>query len=233
MYQIGLARDLNLLIEQSRMVIARDAPDAESDIRDDVSTISSISSSDEHSVNGACEVDYGLVSIIQSLMNLAPAIENNLAQVERQILEAKHTSASVFNVSLPAQIYVSHVRDKFKKAPTRLVERLGEANWQRHILVRARMDQGSALSEDKETILSAYKPRSMFHDSGLGTTISTKSRYAASMASHTSFLSSVADQEGGSVRVPPTPPEISACKPFTCFICGHIQKKLKNRVDWK
>ena len=232
-YATEAVKKLNLLVDQSRTVIARDTAKSVRENENDMSTISSITSGYELSDEEASETSYDLDSTIQSLMNLAPAIENNLIQANLKNMSPSNIKNFAFNVSKSAQGYVSHVRDKFPNAPGRLVERLGEANWQRHHVVRAKMYKKRLVSEDKEGTLAEFQPKSVFHDSGLGTTVTASSSYAASMASHTSFLSSVAEREEGSLRVPPTPVEISAGKPFTCFICGHTQSKLKNRVDWK
>lgn len=181
-----------------------------------------------------------LRSHILSLMNLGPAIENTLAQAERRDVDGVRLPVSIFNVSEPAKPYVSSVRDKFREAPVRLVERLGEANWQRHIVVRTQMakfDEESGgdiqLPDSKQDVFSAFGPVSIFHDSGIGTSISASSQYAASVASHTSFASSLATEEKGSVRVPPTPVEVGVGKPFRCRICGIAQYRIRNRLDWK
>jgi hypothetical protein len=41
-----------------------------------------------------------------------------------------------FHVSGPARTYILHICNRFPQANSQLVERLGEANWQRHIALR-------------------------------------------------------------------------------------------------
>lgn len=63
------------------------------------------------------------------LMDLVPTLELNIALSGEQRREAMHAPKSPFLVSEPAHVYISLVRDKFKNADDRLVERLGEASW--------------------------------------------------------------------------------------------------------
>ena len=174
---------------------------------------------------------------IQALMDLGPTIENNLVQVDRKIKETKN-NPEAFNVSTPARTYVSLIRDKFPKAISRLVERLGEANWQRHVVVRDMMERGAETPQvtnevKKAAVFSQFGPVSLFQDSGLGTSISAGSQSAPSMASHSSFVSSIAEWEQQSVRVPPTPAAVGEGQHFQCKICFAVQKTIRNRVDWK
>lgn len=211
-----------------------DAKESDDDAASTISTISSASCEDEES-----GIDHGIALNIEGLKNLAATIEDNLMSSERTTKGVDNSTMAAFSVSKPALGYVSHVRDKYPRAPARLVERLGEANWQRHVVVRGRMNREAAppceknAPENESTMFSDFRPVSMFHDSGIGTTVSTGSQYAASAASHTSFISSIAENQGASIRVPPTPDEVDAKKPFPCTICGLIQTKIKNRIDWK
>ena len=142
-----------------------------------------------------------------------------------------------FHVTESAKQYVLQVHDKFRNAPKALVERLGEANWQRFMRIRRSMQkQEQEVAENNTepaTAKSAFAPVSKFHDSGLGSSVPSRSHIAASMASHSSFASSQADSGVDKLRVPPTPENVGLGLPFECFICGLRQSKIKNRVDWK
>ena len=134
-------------------------------------------------------------------------------------------------------IYVALVREKFQQAHYKLVERLGEANWQRHRSVREKMDDTEQSSEATTKLAresgiasSVFRPYSEFHDSGIGTTVPAQTEYAQS---HTSFQSSNTEGEQLSQRVPKEPPEVGAGKPFQCFLCRCIISNVRNRVDWK
>lgn len=86
---------------------------------------------------------------------------------------------------------------------------------------------------EKATVAGSIFQPTLFHDSGLGTTIASQSQYAQTEASHTSFVSSLAEQEKGRLRVPPTPLEVGTGEPFQCHLCGMLQTKIKNRIHWK
>ena len=144
-----------------------------------------------------------------------------------------------FHLSGPAWKYVLLVREKYKNAEEQLVNRLGESNWQRHKMVRDRMEAiQRRTSDDNEARLddtpfynsrddhySAFRPYSTFHDSGIGTSVPEDA------LSHTSFLSS--NPEGGSLRVPAAPEELGAGKPFQCPFCGDTLRNITNRISWK
>ena len=186
------------------------------------------------------------------LMDLLPSMENTLNYVNRTNLDDQTSAPVAFQVSGPARTYVLSVYDRFRKADSRLVERLGEANWQRHTalrksheLQRAKLEgiaesvaERSVASVEltfgvQETPKSVFVPVSMFHDSGLGSSMPTQSSYAATIVSHSSFISSLAEIDNGGLRVPPTPKEVFRGIPFTCDICGNMLSRIKTRVDWK
>ena len=156
---------------------------------------------------------------VDCLMDLVPSMEGSLAHVQ---LAENHHVAPVrvpFTVSDLARPWVQNVSDKFELADRALVERLGESNWQRYVTIRARSGSSGA-----ETVEEA---KSIFIDSGLGSSI------AASVASHTSFVSSIAADGTSPLRVPPTPKEVEVGESFKCEICGYRLFNIKNRVDWK
>lgn len=78
--------------------------------------------------------------------------------------------------------------------------------------------------------MTLFKPFSLFHDSGLGTSIPAISQYAATVASHTSFLSVGGEEALGRPRVPTLPQEDGT--PFQCGYC-HRTISMRNRIQWK
>lgn len=184
---------------------------------------------------------------VDCLMDLLPSMENTLSLIGEKDFSNKTASRLAFQVSGPARSYVLRVYDKFEKANTRLVERLGEANWQRHVSLRMNHRPNMhALPEALEELIdetveevveeapkSVFVPVSLFQDSRLGSTLPAYSSYTATVASHSSFVSSLEDGENGELRVPPTPKEVFDEMPFDCTICGHTLNKIKSRIDWK
>lgn len=169
------------------------------------------------------------------LMDLLPSIERTALQpkdLQDSEKAPRSTPSAQFQVSEPAYAYVLQVRDKFPEAERKLVERLGEANWQRRIRIR-RDPHDLVHSVVVDISKSVFIPVSLFHDSGLGTSIPTQSAYAPTVVSHSSFRTSATESQAGSYKVPPTPKEVATGDPFTCEICGHMLKNIKNRVDWK
>jgi hypothetical protein len=160
----------------------------------------------------------------------APATEPEFTEVHRS-LERETLEDSVFEVSGPAKVYVSNILDKFPSADIRLIERLGEANWQRHVIIRNKQDQeepGRFILQ--RTAKSIFHPALTFHDSGIASSLPVVSAYAPSLLS---FVSRVDDADNKYFRVPPTPKEVLEGKPFECFICRRTISTLKSRADWK
>lgn len=175
---------------------------------------------------------------VSCLMDLLPTMENTRRCTSNHPDVGEYSLPSNFRVSEPAKPYCLSVLDKFPGIDVRLGERLGEANWQRHVELRKAIDQRYQGANDHEfdktaETISEVIPVSKFHDSGLGISLPAHSRYANTVASHSSFQSSVGGEKIGTSRVPPTPKEVFDGLPFTCNICWRILTEIKNRVDWK
>jgi hypothetical protein len=192
-----------------------------------------------------------LATYTTCLMDLLPSMEDTLNFASQAKDEDQSSSPLDFHVSGPARPYVLNIFDRFSKANSQLVERLGEANWQRHIALRNAPPQQSettavaieeapksafvpiSLFQDSGAPKSVFVPISLFQDSGVGTSLPAQMSYAYTSASHTSFVSSQAGEEGGGLRVPPTPKAVSKGIPFSCELCGQKLSQIKNRIDWK
>ena len=192
----------------------------------------------------ASEDEISLVEDIQfytkCLMHLAPTLQVILDRQVKTSASQFISPPNAFCVSGPAQFYVTLARDKFPHAEQTLVDRLGERCWQRHEKIRDRIqnpvedsDRGSPVVEVLSTAQSIFTSPSVFHDSGLGTSVITPSQHAGSAASHTSFASSIDNGAKSLRRVPPTPAEVGSGIPFRCFVCRKMQYRIKNRVDWR
>ena len=202
-----------------------------------------ISEADQSSDDEEPDIVESLSFHVGCLMELVPSMEGSLAHLH---VVKSHSAAPIrapFSVSGPARPFVQNISDKFEQADNRLIERLGESNWQRFVTIRARMDQISCKTDPDAEVSpmklfaqapqSLFTPLSLFQDSGLGSSVPTIRCYATSAASHTSFVSSVATDGTSALRVPSTPKEVQMGEPFRCEICGHRLVNIKNRVDWK
>ncbi|KAL5321570.1 hypothetical protein ACEPPN_009530 [Leptodophora sp. 'Broadleaf-Isolate-01'] len=138
-----------------------------------------------------------------------------------------------FQISGPAQPYVLKVYDKFPLADMHLMHRLGEANWQRHMSLRAMGDEEEVEQFPQELPKITFVAVSEFQDSGLGSSLPERSTYTATVASHSSFQTTADEKDSGSLRVPATPKQVSDGEPFSCQICGQFLSNIRNRVDWR
>ena len=228
--------ELEILVERTKDITStRDhtATLNDSDWGDEYDTDEESSSDDDDTSNIVDELRLQT----QWLTQLSPILEQNLVSAQKPRIQASFPAPVPFFVSGPAKVYVSLVREKYKLAQDQLVERLGEANWQRHISVRMSMEasanvveETTAPVENSAVVRSMFRPYSTFHDSALGPSIPGQTEYAPS---HTSFQSSNTEGERESSRVPATPVEVTDGKPFQCFLCKRILSNIKNRVDWK
>jgi hypothetical protein len=224
-----LVRELRILLEKARILRENDL-DSEG-----------VSDGDNMDLEGHEDRERlsmsisSLATYTTCLMDLLPSMEDtlNFASQAKDGDESSHPLD--FHVSGPARSYILNIFDRFSKANPQLVERLGEANWQRHIALRNGLtkEADSVHVVIEEAPKSVFVPVSLFQDSGLGTSLHAHTIYAATSASHTSFVSSQADEEGGGLRVPPMPKAVSKGIPFGCEICGHTLSEIKNRIDWK
>ena len=219
--------ELSSLIEQAQAIISGpngdDLPNADEWGDEDDSDPESTSIQEEAEF---CEdVEFNT----RCLMQLVPALEQNILSSQKPRVPLDRPTSQAFSVSEPASTYISLAQQRFQDADLKLVQRLGEANWQRHVRLRTKLYG----HEDERNEPSAPVAGSIFHDSGLGTTITGPSQYAPSLASHASFASSIGNQESPFSRVPPMPPEVIAGQKFVCALCGTTQSRIRNRIDWK
>jgi hypothetical protein len=231
-----LLLELDVLIDKAKVAVARDgAEEQDSDVDSLFSEGDDVTWDDMGTIQS-------LKTVIACLMDLLPSMENSFKHLSGLLSTDQRSLPLTFYVSGPAQNYVRMISDKYEKAESRLVRRLGEANWQRHGILRARLEVKSVdlASENKGTSIeldenpkSKFVPVSLFHDSGFGASHATQSSYAVTIASHSSFMSSLGEKESGGLRVPPMPHDVFEGRPFACFICGHYLSKIKNRIDWK
>ena len=231
----------------SSAIVKSDISDEESDISDVSPTKTTKSENgimDKHQRTHRKLISR-LESYVASLMDLLPTILHFCAN--DPLPEAKGaTRARVPRVqaSSAADYFINQVQDKFEHVDPSLARRLGEVGWERfRRLQRACMRNKEIIttedsdSESEEVIQeeiepSTYVPVSTFQDSGLGTSLATKSRYSASVASHKSFLSTKSSTEGA-LRVPKTPIQVSYGLPFPCKLCNRTVKDIDSRVKWK
>ena len=199
-----------------------------------------------------------LATYIDCLSDCIPALEQAVHRCDfpLQSLIAKKSVPADLLVSDVARPYCRRILDKFPKATTGLVERLGEANAKRHKRIREGYrdrtyiednEQGEDFSSDVEEDKPISLADTTFHDSAIGTSVDTsnltKGAYGAavpsckrvspesSLATLTSFLTD--DNNSSSLRVPPLPREAQKQKSFICVACERVVSNIANSAEWK
>lgn len=222
------AQEMEVLVEEATIVSKSNNNDSDEESEDE---FSSLLRGNIHvrKANIVKDIDRH----IGLLMNFLPSLHHFLEYM-RQEKEHKAAAKSEFTPSQAASAYISIVREKFTHAEEEIVERLGEANWQRHLNIRKKLEgsEQEVLDEDEEAVgaKSLFRPISTFQDSGLGTSIVAGE---GSVASHSSFRTSATEGGLGSLRVPETPAEVHLGLTFKCHICGKILSKIRDRYQWK
>ncbi|KAL6720942.1 hypothetical protein ACLMJK_000042 [Lecanora helva] len=236
---IQQTQDLEHLVELSRLITSSDP-----DNNEDCNSCGSSDSGEESDDEGNGDLVHVLRFQIRRLVELGPTLQQNLMYAQKPQLENQYPPIVPFHLSTPARWYTSLIREKYKDAEDQLIDRLGEANWQRHKGVRESMEKSSnhkdndeespeGLNIETKTIaesFSAFRPDSAFHDSGIGTSVPAQTAYAPS---HTSFQSSCSERDPKAVRVPPMPKEAITGSTFRCPFCAGTPVHVRNRVEWK
>lgn len=219
---------LESLIDRSRSILSTSVCD------DDFTDSEDYDSEDNETLPKERADEFrSLVSLthhISMLMELLPTLE----AVYRLTHAAgpKHTSRADFGVTSVATPYVSHVRDKYPQASSKLADRLGEANWQRHERLRSQVSQGPKADATAVQARTLFQLVSIFEDSALGSSLRSRMEKAASVASHSSFLSSAAGDKNTKIGVPKMPEGAKWGSAFPCPFCRSMVD-ISTRVAWK
>ncbi|KAL2869650.1 chromatin remodelling complex Rsc7/Swp82 subunit-domain-containing protein [Aspergillus lucknowensis] len=240
--------DINPLVEKAAVILS------ENDTSD--SSTDSDTDSDTSSISEAEGNQQGrLRCYIACLLELGPAIEKQIANIQFKLDRQALPAMNPFSLSEDAQPFAIRIKDRyvgpyprigvvvlttrrFKDAKVPLVERLAEANWERSVRLMTHAEEGNA--EDQitparsvpATAMTLFKPFSIFHDSGLGTSVPSRSHYAATVASHSSYITVAAEEDEGRPRVPSLPPEGLNRQNFQCPFCSSYIK-CRDRIEWK
>lgn len=123
--------------------------------------------------------------------------------------------------------YCDLIRNRFPDGDERLIFRLGKANFDRYLRWVKRNNEVHDEPDETECIQQAHTVvASAFHDSGLGSSVPSKSSYAETVMSYGT------DGNGQSVRVPPLSEEAKQGAPFTCVACSKTVS-ISNNSLWK
>ncbi|KAF4621930.1 hypothetical protein G7Y89_g14416 [Cudoniella acicularis] len=230
-------KKLNKIVEDASIIIKSDENESDSDSSDFDSDDEVELQMNDDSLTPSLESGKELEVQVVFLMNLLPSIQHFLEYFRRGKDEKKIVK-STFSPPQAASAYINIVREKFTRAEDELVERLGAANWERHLNIRRKMvvceenviSGGERVSATK----SLFRPISTFYDSALGTSMAAPTvADTVSRASHSSFRTSATEGGAASLRVPEAPQEVQLGLPFICYICNKRVGDIKNRLEWK
>lgn len=143
----------------------------------------------------------------------------------QQELRAYRKHFGLFSVTGPQLHYCHKIREAFPKASMAIVERIAAANWERF----QRLKEMPSLNEGIEPVITIAP--SIFHDSGLGTSLQTPTAPVV-VKSPRSRLSMNTAPGPGLSGVLEVPPEIMAGKPYQCEWCGRSLKLKNPKQEW-
>ena len=191
------------------------------------------------------QIEY-LLRAIQTRTQLLMEICISLEFVHRHAnrpMKPPSTTAPIFHVSEAAQHCVRKVYDSFPRGDVGLIERLGEANWQRYRKVQ-KLQMFECVykppSDKKPSEQTLPKPvlraASTFRDLTVGAPLEATSNITPFLTSNDLYASdplfaSNAAGSPGNPKVPRNPSEISQGKTFECNICHALLSDMKNRID--
>jgi hypothetical protein len=162
---------------------------------------------------------------IQCLVDLGPRYKEPIR--DRAVAEKAALPAAVASWD-PAEYLTSRICHRYPDADAELARSLGRANWNRFQRLRAAKEQNLREEAQQKTEPDLKPPStalaSDFRDSGLGASVATPSSYAETLLSYHGT-------KGGSIKIPPVPPESLQGKWFACDICGRSCRL--PRTNWK
>ncbi|KAI9800286.1 MAG: hypothetical protein M1833_003400 [Piccolia ochrophora] len=138
-------KDLSLLMEKAHLVASYHRDDSESDeggesdeSDEEASGTEDVTSDDRRHLRIS-----ELATCTSCLLDLSISLSRCLTWVHTRDDDIQAPTKLDFTVSDPARPYVLKIYDKFPSADTKLIERFGEANWQRHMRIRSWIEHGS------------------------------------------------------------------------------------------
>lgn len=224
------ANDLNILIETAESIIAESGQ-----IRDDDSDHDSDSDASDGSRSDILE---DISSYTICLMDLIPSMERTLSHILSERQAEGVLPPISFQVSEPARTYVQNILNKFPRADIKLIERLGEANWRRHLRVRQRMEdvsRSAKAAQDEELTTqeashSIFRRYSVVGESGQGTLAVPGESFGIENELIRPFYAS---RDPATNEALHTTTGLTFPGPFPCKICGKRSEIVTHSVAWK
>jgi hypothetical protein len=169
-----------------------------------------------------------LHSYVELLNELHPSIE---AWVTLREQSPAPSSDDLFQYSA-SRFHSDMVRSKFRDAPEKLANVLGDLNYKRYVRLHNARTEQSEKSEMASQVETLPEKSVSFHDSGIGSSLPvTESRASTHATSQTpSQASSSAFTVAGRSRSKlPRLPKDAKVRPFACDYCGATVKYRKRK----
>ncbi|KAK4144173.1 uncharacterized protein C8A04DRAFT_28075 [Dichotomopilus funicola] len=189
---------------------------------------------------------------IQCLVDLGPRYKE---PIRDKVIVEEAARPKLVTTWDPAELLTSRIRHRYPRVDPKLAHSLGQANWDRAQRLYAEKERNLREAQKLREAQNLDEPQNLgepqslgeveqpaapipesfsmppgtivasdFHDSGLGTSMATPSSYAETVMSYHGT-------NGGSIKIPPVPPEAMQGNPFTCDICG--RKFRLPGANWK
>lgn len=227
-------KELEYLIKRTRYIITNLREEFEELGSDDNHDTDEDSASD---VEDDSDPVRDLRRSISHLIELQPALQQNILRVRRARVEISCPSVVPSNLCDPASIYASLIREKYKDAQDYLVDRLGKSNWRRHKMVREHSERIIRRHSGKVEHVEGRCP-SLEDEGGrpksyeVDTSASIAVNVGSALLENPPLLSNIEDEQG-SERFPSVPEEVAAGRPFECRFCRKTLHNVKTYMDWK
>jgi hypothetical protein len=164
--------------------------------------------------------------------------ENFLENLEA--LKEYRNKLNLFFFSGPQLYYCKKMRDRFPHATVQFVEAVGAANWQRFQRIKEMREEVQTADEvGDEDQGPIYSSESIFHDSGLGSSLGSESKQSGmpatqvrNVARSVTSIRSFMGYEEGAIKLPPMPAENSVGERI-CIVCQRVLKDISNESQWK
>lgn len=169
-------------------------------------------------------------TLVQTLADLGPLFEEPIADEE-----GRHEEPAQVDISTPVANLVSLIKYMFPKCDETTARGIGHAVLSTWYEIQEKATAAAATEQQADQVEVACEPareamtliETLFHDSGVGTSIATKSSYAETVRSyHTNSDRPI------NIRLPPLPKPGRVGEPFRCEACRCTVRPGNERA-WK
>lgn len=213
---------------------------------------SDFSSSDESSDSGT-EEDNGDITRAEKLRGVAEDLTMDTeclldlgARFDEQVVNPLANEEAVDPQTVdgwdPSEHFVERIRRLYPACDDDLAKRLGKANWERVLKFQESKEKNATesvaiatttLSTFADLVHLLQEPKdttSMFHDSGVGTSI--RSRYRQARSRYAASLTTQGGWNNNVLKIPELSAPAKLGHEFSCIACGE-RLRIQEETSWK